>query len=110
MRPAAVVRALYGALLLVAPEAVIRTVADDPSKRTATVGRILGVRHLLQAFTIGRSESRGWLLVGVLVDISHALSMVAIAALSPNYRRLAALDAIVASGWALTGAWTTRRD
>ena len=111
MRTPIVVRALYGAILLLAPDRVIRAVTDEPSGRAAaTVGRLLGVRHLLQALTVERSGRRGWLLVGVLADVAHMLTMVAVAVLSPNYRRLATLNVAVATGWILNGLWAAQRD
>ncbi|WP_049902086.1 hypothetical protein [Halococcus agarilyticus] len=111
MRTVAVVRALYGAVLLVAPDVFVRRVTGEPAGRgVSIVGRLLGARHLGQALTAGRSGSRAWLLVGTLADIAHGLTMVAVALVSSDHRRLAALDALVASAWALTGLWAVERE
>lgn len=109
MRTTVIVRALYGAVLLIAPDRILRTVIDEPTGREATVVRVLGARHLLQALTVERSERHGWLLVGIALDIAHALSMVAVAVLDANHRRLAVLDVVVACGWVLNGLRAVRR-
>lgn len=104
MRYSALARAGWGISLLLAPGAVVRILAREPADRASRVtGRILGFRHLAQALTIERAGTREWLLVGVAIDAAHALSMVGLAALSENHRRLAALDAAVAGGWATNG-------
>jgi hypothetical protein len=103
-RYAAVVRAGYGVLLLLAPGAVVRTVSGGTADRaSAAVGRVLGSRHLAQTLTIERAGTRGWLLIGTVIDAAHALSMVGLAALSRDHRRLAALDAALAAGLAING-------
>ncbi len=100
MRTTATIRALYGVLLLIAPNRMIRTVTGEPGGRAAViVCRLLGARHLLQALTVERACTRGWLLVGVVLDSTHALTMVIVAALSPNHRRVATLNAAVAVCW-----------
>jgi hypothetical protein len=102
MRYVPVVRATYGVSLLLLPGAMVRVVSGKPADRVSTVvGRILGARHLLQALTIERKGTRGWLLVGVTIDAIHTLSMLGLAALSRDRRRMAALDATLAGGLAL---------
>ncbi len=104
MRYAAVARAAYGLLLLLVPDAVVRLASSEPMYLTPTVvGRILGLRHLVQALTIERIETRNLLLAGTAIDVAHALSMLALAALNRNHRRLAALDAALAGGLAVNG-------
>ncbi len=105
MRYAAVGRAAYGASLLLAPGAVIRIAAGSGSadRASTTVGRVLGLRHLVQALIIDRTGIRSRLLAGTAIDAAHALSMVALAALNMKRRRLAALDAALAGGLAANG-------
>lgn len=111
MRARVIARALYGTFLLVAPHTAIRTVTGESDRRVAaTVVRVLGVRHLLQSLTIERSESCGWLIVGIVLDIIHALSMVAVAIFKPNNRRLATLSVAVACGWTLNGLRAIKRN
>jgi hypothetical protein len=108
MRPIAIARAVYGVFLLVASDTVVETVTGERS-RAATVGRIIGMRHVLQALTLGWTRSRGWVDVGAGIDAIHALSMLVLAVFSDRYRRLAALDAAVAGSWAVSG-WLAGRD
>lgn len=105
MRFAVAARAIYGASLLLVPEALIRVASGEPGDRApvVVVARILGLRHLVQALTIERKGTRNWLLVGAAIDMTHALSMVGIAVLSRDHRRLAALDAALATGLATNG-------
>jgi hypothetical protein len=104
MRYVPATRAAYGVSLLLVPGAVVRVISGEPGDRASkVVGRILGARHLLQALTIERKKTRGWLLVGASVDAAHALSMLGFAALSREHRRAAALDSALAGGLALNG-------
>lgn len=112
MRRAALVRAIYGAILLVAPGKVIQTLTGErpPPDRAVLVGRVLGARQLLQALTVDRVRSPGWLLIGTLVDVVHAVSMVGLAAVADQRRWLPALDAVLAGTWAATGLRAARRE
>ena len=104
MRYSALARAVWGTSLLLAPGQAIRAVSGETADRASKItGRILGFRHLTQALTIERAGTRGWLLAGAAIDATHALSMVGLATLSERYRRLAALDAVLAGGWAING-------
>ena len=103
MRRIAIVRAVYGVFVLVASDTIIETMTGERSRTAATVGRIIGLRHVIQARTLAQRRSRGWAAAGAGIDTLHALSMVALAILSDRYRRLAALDAVVASSWAVSG-------
>ena len=108
MRRLAVARCVYGALLVVASGPVVERITGDGSSRATTIGRVLGARHVLQALTVGRTRSEAWENAGVGVDVLHALSMLLFAGYSENYRRLAALDALVAGAWAAS-AWLAAR-
>lgn len=105
MKYAVAARAIYGVSLLLVPGALVRVASDELADLAPTLimGRVLGLRHLAQALTIERKGTRNWLLVGAAIDAAHALSMVGIAALSRNHRRLAALDAALATGLATNG-------
>lgn len=99
----AAARLAWGITLLSAPGAVLRRAGgaqvDTPAAKR--VARVLGGRHVLQAATelaIGRTS---WL--GVAVDASHALSMLALAAASPRWRRPALVSATAAGSFAVTG-------
>ena len=104
MKYAAATRTAYGVLLLLMPSVVIRVASGGPADRTPlVVGRVLGLRHLIQALIIERRRTCKRLLVGTAIDAVHALSMVGIAVLNKNHRQLAMLDAVLATGLAIDG-------
>ena len=109
IRGLVVIRSCYGALLLLAPTgalaALTRTPIDD---RARTVGRVLGIRELLQAELIRRHPTRGWQLAGAGVDAMHAVSMLALAGVDRGRRRLALHNAATATALALASVATTR--
>lgn len=108
MRRLAVFRTVYGVFLLVASDAVVETVTGKQSRTAATIGRFIGARHVIQALTLSQMHSEGWRTVGVVTDVLHALSMVALAGLSERYRRLAVLAAASAGIWGVSG-WLSHR-
>jgi hypothetical protein len=111
MRYAVAARVTWGVSLLLAPGTVIRVVSREPVDRVSgRVGRVLGLRHLAQALTIERGGTRNWILAGASIDAAHALSMVGVATIGGKYGRLAALDAAIAGGWAVSGLWEARSD
>jgi hypothetical protein len=102
MRAATLGRLVVGAGCLAAPGAVLGLVGgpdrDDPT--TQLVARVLGVRMLLQAgadLVLGR-RTRG---VAVLVELTHAGSMLPVAARWPEHRRTALVSAATATTLAL---------
>lgn len=97
MRPSAIVRAVYGALLLLSPRGVVETAAGESGSGFATVRRVLGARHLVQAAATGGDAGRTRLLAGVVVDLLHAASMLPVVALGDDHRRGAAVSALVAA-------------
>ncbi len=109
MRYAAVLRAAYGALLLLVPGVMMRVVSGEPAARVSSaVARILGLRHLVQAHFLERHGTRNRLLAGVAIDAAHTLSMVGLAALNRDHRRSAALDAVLVTGLAANGLQEVR--
>ncbi|MGI8903362.1 MAG: hypothetical protein ACR2IP_06850 [Solirubrobacteraceae bacterium] len=98
------VRAAWGAALLLAPGTVLRAAPhqqiDHPAR---TVARVLGARDLAQAAVISRRPTRTWILAGTGVDATHATTMVALALLKPNRRTLALSSAATASAFVLAG-------
>ena len=102
-------RMLLGALLLAAPE----TVLGRLSGRRAAVGerraaRLLGVRNVVEGAVVASHRGRGWLLAGAAVDSTHVLSMLALAAVRPEHRRLATASALVATATATAGLVAAR--
>lgn len=99
-----IVRAGYGAFLLVAPARALEAVARSPLDRASLrVARVLGVRHLAQAALVGSDPTPVRRLAGAVVDASHAGSMVLMARWSDSalHRRLARRNATGASLFAL---------
>jgi hypothetical protein len=92
-----VVRAGYGAALLLLPGPVIRLCTGRPAgHRTRNVARVLGARHLVQAaVTAGSGPSAESLGIGAAIDITHAASMAGLAAADRRVRRVTLTDAII---------------
>ncbi len=105
------IRAGWGAALLIAPGAVLGELPHGRIDRPARVfARVLGARQLAQAGIAAspRGSSRGWILAGAAVDATHATTMVALAWLLPDRRRLALTNAATASAFAAVGLLQAR--
>jgi len=95
------VRAIWGAVELVEPAVVGRgLLGHEPDDAVQGVMRILGARHLVQAAAVGLTGGRlhG---AGGVVDLLHAGSMVALAAMDARRRRTASVSACVALTFAV---------
>jgi hypothetical protein len=96
-------RAGYGAVLLLAPPGVLARLAGEAcDEATVRVARVLGAREIVQAAILTARPGHGWQLGGAVVDVLHGASMLALAAASPRYRRLALGNARTAGVLALT--------
>jgi hypothetical protein len=95
----------WGAALLVRPEATARAVSGEPVPPTPVV-RILGARRLGQQALLLVRPSRTIALAATATDVLHALSMLAAAAIWPEYRRPALTSAGVAAASAALAAAT----
>ncbi len=97
-----VVRGLYGLCLLIAPRLVAESVGRaSVSQSEATVIRVLGGRHLMQALLTLRTQRSGVHDLAGAVDVLHALSMIGVGIFSSANRREALADAAVASTFAV---------
>lgn len=96
------IRAAFGISQLVAPALLVRRVLDTSvTGGVLVVARILGARHPAQAL-VTMPEGRHWLRpLGGAVDAVHALSMVGVALVHSDHRRVALTDAAVAGAFAL---------
>jgi hypothetical protein len=105
------VRALAGATLLLTPRRVLEALPErrtDPTARN--VARVLGGRDLIEAGLLWHRPTRGRILIGAGVDITHAATMLAIALARPEKRALpltSALGAIVLAGAGVPAAVQT---
>lgn len=99
--PLALIRGLWGAVLLIAPRALLDRLGE-PSNGVVHVTRALGARHLIEALILSarqRPVPPRW---PVIVDVAHAASMIATAACSRRLRRDALASAAIAgvlAGW-----------
>jgi hypothetical protein len=107
VRSATAARAALGSTCLVAPGPVLEVIGgpdmDDPA--TQLVVQVLGGRLLLQAaadLALGRRTRR----FDVLVDLTHAASMLPVAARWPSHRRAALVSAAAATAIALLDLWS----
>ena len=95
-------RAGYGAALLCAPGPMIGVVTGQPpSRRARQVARVLGVRHLAQAVITALNPGPEVVALGVVVDLLHAASMFAFAAIVPDLRGAELADALAATSLAV---------
>jgi hypothetical protein len=98
-----VARAGWGLACLAAPAVVGRALGLRPADRRAHLFlRLLGARDLGQAVLAGTAPPPALLRLGAGVDVLHALSMYALAAVSQDYRRPALTAAAVATTFAAT--------
>ena len=74
---------------------------QPPSRRARQVARILGVRHLTQAAITALNPGPEVVALGVVVDLLHAASMFAFAAVVPDLRRAELADALAATALAV---------
>jgi hypothetical protein len=104
----------YGWLLASAPEQMIRVGTPRPTgPGVATITRVLGARHLLQALATAWAEAAGLppvpvLLAGAAVDATHAASMIGFAIISRPLRHAALADAVLETGlgaFGIVAAW-----
>lgn len=99
-----------GVLLTMRPEQVAASVAGpggQPAPRWLIL--VLGVRSLLQGVVLTATPTPTVLVVGALVDATHAASMTPVIADSPRYRRAATISALTAAMSAGTGALAARQ-
>jgi len=95
------VRAVWGAVLLIAPSAVLSALHGVQVDRKAlVVTRILGARHLVQAWLSGINPSRAMLAAGAGVDAIHSLTAFGLGALDRRRLQGGVADGIIAAVWA----------
>jgi len=100
-------RLVWSALLLAVPARVIRAAGGTADPRSVGVARVLGARHALQ----GTVELLAWPRAhraGALVDLLHAGTAAGLAALDPARRRVALVDTVGATTFAVVGTLAAR--
>ena len=95
------VRASWGASLLIAPRQVMTSVHHiDIDTKSVVIARILGARQLTQAVLSGFRPSPEVLAMGVWVDAVHAMTALGLATLDRTRARAGLTDTLVAGFWA----------
>lgn len=103
------VRCGSGLLCLVAPRQVAAAVGGSQDRATHVFIRILGGRELAQGAVALAAPTRPVLLTGAVVDGIHVTTMIGLAAVDPRRRGPALVNAVTATGWALSGWYRARR-
>jgi hypothetical protein len=99
-----IARSGLGTVYLLAPEWIPGALAVPVDHRARIFVRILGARYVAQAFLVSSAPGRRYALaMGAAVDVIHAASMVALAAVDVRRRRLAMADAGAAVAFAAAG-------
>jgi hypothetical protein len=107
---ATALRAAWGTVLLAVPDRVLRVTGCPPTSSARWVLRALGARHVVQAVAYRRAQDVDAAhAIGALVDAAHATSCLAIAWLSPAWRRAAAIDMVIAAALATNSVAVIRR-
>jgi hypothetical protein len=99
-RPVDLARLGLGAVALARPGLFLRLGKERDGRGERATVRILGARYVAQSgagIVLGRPWVRD---LDAGVDLAHAATMVALAAVSPTHRRLALLSAVTATGLA----------
>jgi hypothetical protein len=102
------IRVVWGSALLALPSIVLRLMGGaDEDRAPRRMMQILGARHLLQAAT-------EWYLdgtareIGICVDALHAATDIGFASLDRRWRRAAATDAGITTGFVVLGLIDSR--
>jgi hypothetical protein len=108
MRATNIARIGWGAALVLSPGAVLSlTGVSRNDRRWRGAARVLGMRHLVQAW-VARGDDEHRLAIVASIDAVHATTAFGFAVRSRRYRRPAFLDGAIASMFALSAA-TGRR-
>lgn len=109
-RTVEILRAGWGAALLVAPDRMLDATRSGPTDSASRgVARLLGARHLVQAVLSGLRPDPDVLALGVWVDSVHALTASLLAVGDRRRARAGCTDAAIAAGWAVVGCRDLRR-
>ncbi|GID31977.1 SDR family oxidoreductase [Paractinoplanes brasiliensis] len=109
MRAATMARTGWASALLLAPEVLLRTAGRPVPAAATVVARVLGTRQILQAAVTTAAPTARVTLLSAALDALHASTGLALAAASPRWRRIALVDATIATGLAVA-AWRAQHD
>lgn len=95
-RPVDVARLILGAAALGQPDLVLRLAQGSNGRGERVTVRILGARYIGQSGA-GIAFGRPWIWkADAAIELVHAATMVALAAIAPAHRRLALLSTAIA--------------
>src|SRR4051794_31986039 len=94
--PISALRAVWALLLLIRPDAAA-TALGAPRSGRHPVLRVLGGRELVQAIVVAAAPTRRVLALSAATDALHAASCAGLAAVSPQHRRAAVRNGIIAT-------------
>lgn len=98
------IRAGWGVALVLAPRDVLSQVPGvQIGPKALVVGRILGIRHLVQACLSGLRPTPEILAGGVWVDFVHSMTALGLAVTDHRHVRAALADSMVAAIWCAAG-------
>ncbi|WP_375493586.1 hypothetical protein [uncultured Jatrophihabitans sp.] len=99
-----IANAAVGAVTVIGARRLAAALAPaDRRPASAAVVRVLGARQLVQGVITVAAPEESTLVLGAIVDTLHALSMVPFVAISPRFRRPAAISASLAAASATAG-------
>ena len=97
--PAVALRAAYGMLVLSRGTEIGAAVAHQPAGRgLRACARFLGIRHVAESTLLVLRPQPTTMWTVASIDAIHGASMVGLTLLSSRWRRLAALNVVVAAG------------
>ncbi|MDM4719295.1 hypothetical protein QTQ03_06665 [Micromonospora sp. WMMA1363] len=103
------VRLAWGTALLLMPGQLLRPVGPVTTAAERTL-RVLGARQVAQAAVTAYRPTPVVFTLGAVVDVLHAGTAVALAAVDRRQRSAALTDAVIATGWAVLSRWAARRE
>ena len=104
-----VVRTVAGGALHLAARRIVGSLPGHRSDPvTLTAARVIGARNLIEAGLLWHRPTRGRVLVGVGIDVTHSATMVGLAVARPEERGPALSSALGALAMAGAGAAAAR--
>lgn len=101
-------RIVFGGALSIGPAPLAHAVAGGLATPPTSIARVLGGRLLAQGVAELALPRARVLIAGSVIDLLHAVSMIATAVLTPRYRRVAVASATEAAFAAVIAAVALR--
>lgn len=103
MNRAAVVRTLWGSVLLAAPQLALAVTREDSTPASRGVLRLLGARQVGQGVVLAAKPEEDLVRLGAFVDLAHATTAFGFAVLDRRWRRTALLSGLAATAFGVHG-------